>query len=215
MADKIELILAINEMANYLNKISRWYDSRQEPFGHIEGETQTSYIYEFYCYMKFVEELSIAGNHIKFNYSGKKGPSFPKGPAEKDGGWAKFEITDLNGNLFDVCAGVKIHTQIDNYTYGADISIQSPAPIPSLNDVFLIVDAKYKTKPTEELPIGQLREFRAVLQDLGFPKNIPASIKLTKTSFDEPTIVTNGQINANHIAYATQNKFKQIGNFHP
>ncbi len=215
MPTKSELISAIDGIASYLNQISHWYNTKSEPFGHIDNDSQPSYIYEFYCYVKFVSELSKTGNQIQFNKSGKKGPSFPKSPANKNSGWAKFEIIDNSGNIFDVCAGVNIHTKIKKYTYAADISIQSTAVIPFVKDVFLIVDAKYKTKPKEKLSISELREFRAVLKDLKFPKSLPSNIKATGITFNMPTIVTNGQVNKKHNPYSTKRHFKQVGNFVP
>jgi hypothetical protein len=210
-----ELIRAIDEMASYLNKVSRWYTPGNLPFGNLKNSKE-NYIYEFYCYVRFVEELSKVGNHIRFNHSGKKGPAFPKSPAEKISGWAKFEITDNSGTvLFDVCGGVNIHTKIDDYTYAADISIQTTKDIPFPKDVYLIVDAKYKENPDDELPISQLREFRAVLKDLKFPKIVPKSIILKGTTFNIPTIVTNGKKNKKNAPYASKYSFNQVEEFHP
>ncbi len=215
MPTKAELITAIDGMANYLNQVSQWYVIGAEPFGQIEADTEVSYVFEFYCYIRFVNELSIVGNRITFYNNGFMGNLFPKGPAEKNQGWAKFEIRDHHDQIiYDVCAGVMIHTGIPNYTYAADISIQDPVQIPHAHNTFLIVDAKFKTNPNHQIPIRQLREFKAVLIDLGFPKGNP-NATLLGTSFAISSIVTNGQTNAYHIQYSTVNGFNQIGNFHP
>jgi hypothetical protein len=214
MPTKIELISAIDGVASYLNQISHWYNSPAEPFGHYNEKSESSYIYEFYCYVKFVSELSKAGNRIQFNNFGRKGPSFPKSPANKDSGWAKFEII-TGDQIFDICAGVKIKTKIKKYSHAADISIQSNTEIPYPKDVFLIIDVKYKSNSKERLPLTQLQAFRAILKDLKFPKKIPPAIKMNGATFYIPTLVTNGKVNKKNIPYATKHHFIQVGNFVP
>jgi len=215
MPTRAELIVAISELADSLNQVSQWYNHGNEPFGHIENDTQTSYIFEFYCYIRYVNELANAGNRVTFNNTGALGSFFPKAPAEKNNGWAKFELKDRNDQvIYDVCAGVNIRNHVDNYTYAADISIQSPVQIPRAEDTFLIVDGKFKNDATESLPIGQLREFRAALIDLGFPK-APPNLILEGTPFERSSIVTNGQINEDQLNYSNAHHFNQIGNFNP
>lgn len=221
-----QLVRSIDGMAEYLNRISRWYNIGNEPFGHIKANTQTSYIYEFYCYVKFVEDLSRVGNIIEFDNTGAQGSFFPKAPAEKNLGWAKFVIRDDSGRIiYDVSGGVNIHHNgIPYYTYAADISIQLPNDVPFENHLLLVVDAKYidptpKANPRKVnphiLPIRQLREFHAVLTDYSLPKTIPANLILVGTSFPKPTIVTNGSIDVNHNHYAAHGRFIQQGGFHP
>ncbi|PKP21634.1 MAG: hypothetical protein CVU05_06320 [Bacteroidetes bacterium HGW-Bacteroidetes-21] len=227
MATRDELINSINSMSDYLNTISMWYTRpHSEPFGHIETSKQTSYIYEFYCYVRFVKDLSNVGNSIAFVCTGAKGNNFPMGPSEKNEGWAKFVIKDETDNIiYDVCGGVNIHSiKIPHYTYAADISIQIPCVVPYENDLMHIIDAKYidpipkpdsKKKDPHKLPIRQLREFRAVISDFKLPKICPTNLILNGTCFQELTIVTNGEIDPNHNNYALNFCFKQIDHFKP
>jgi len=213
---KRRLLEAIDDMADYLNKASRWYDNGQEPFGHIVSNSQESYIYEFYCYMRFIKDINSNGTRIIFNNRRSKDSLFPKAPAEKRLGWAKFDIINKDGViLYDVNGGTIIHhSEITNYSFAPDISIQKPGDDPNEDSVMHIVDAKYKTDTKEELHINQLREFKACIDDFKLPKEING-LEIENTCFKLSTIVTNGVINTRHNPYATENNFQQIGNFIP
>lgn len=212
---KRRLINSINSYSQHLNKVSKWYNRRSDSFGHIDSQTQKSYIYEFYCYIRYVKELHDAQNDIRIDISGAKGNLFPKGPGEYKEGWAKFKI--FNGSIieFVVLGGIKIHhSKISNYSFAPDISIHKQGNLLDENSVILFVDSKYKKKETDEIPIRQLREFKASMVDFNLPKSI-GNLKLTGTSFTKSSIVTNGQVDINHNAYASANNFEQIGNFKP
>lgn len=140
-----ELIDQINSFASSLYDVSKWKTS-SDPFGHIDPKTADNYVYEFYCYMRILEDLQT-------NYKVRFVPgtnTFPKKSADKKNGWSRFDLYDKNNGtlLFQVCAGTNIeHTAIANYTVAPDISFQtdnSPAE-PNENHVLMIFDSKYKT----------------------------------------------------------------------
>jgi len=210
---KDELLEAINKMAEFLNTVSRWYTSGS-PFGHIESKTRTDYIYEFYCYIRFIEELS-ENNSIRINIKGAQGNKFPKAPSIKSGGWAKFEVCDEKGDpLKDICAGVEIeHSTVTNYTFAPDISIQECVDYPTDKDVFLFVDAKFKEED-DCFSKDEIELFGARVKNFNLPKDIPG-INLNNTTFNSNTLVTNAGISDLHQALSREVNVKQVGKFQP
>ena len=215
MPTKNELIDAIGMMADHLKKTSRWQSKgADKPFGHINKDNQEDYIYEFYCYIRFVKELKEAGNHVAFDGLGANGNKFPLKPGNKSNGWAKFTIEDRQGDLYDICGGTKIFNCVDDYSFGADISIQDQEPVPKGEHVHIIIDAKYKSDDNDVLSISTLREFRAVLADFGFPKDVP-NLNWNNVTFKRSCLVTNGKKNTANENYCDVHEFDQIDRFVP
>ena len=213
-----ELLDAINQTADYLNKASRWYTYGQ-PFGHIDDNNEDDYIYEFYCLLKIAEAVLNSDNiTISLDTTGPKGTSFPQKPAEKENGWAKFIITDSKGIKYDLCGGIKVHhTLIKNYTAAPDISFQNSGTTnPNEQDVFMIMDSKFKTANNACFEISELREFSQIIQDLNaygqneLPFNLIAIL-----GFHNNALITNKSPNGFQRAYSDTNGFVQVGKFTP
>lgn len=213
-----ELIDNINSYATSLHEVSKWKNS-SDPFGHIDSKTEDNYVYEFYCYMRILDDLR-AKYEVRF-VPGTK--SFPKKPADKKNGWARFDLHDKqNGTLlFQVCAGTNVeHTIITNYTVAPDISFQmdnSPDE-PNENHLLMILDSKYKTGNSDEkkIDISTLREFANIVRDFDLNATKSSQIILDKlNSLTGNCLLSNGQTSKKHQPFCSHSKIKQVGKFIP
>ncbi len=214
-----ELIDHINTFAYSLYDVSKWKTS-SDPFGHIDSNTADNYVYEFYCYMRILEDLQT---HYKVRFvPGTK--TFPKKPADKKNGWARFDLYDKNNGtlLFQVCAGTRIeHTDISNYTAAPDISFQtdnSPDE-PNEKHVLMIFDSKYKTGKNsndKKIDISTLREFANIVGNLDLSATKSSQILLDKLQpLSGNCLISNGQVATNHSPFCIHSKIKQVGKFIP
>jgi len=210
---KIELLEAIEQSAEYLNRISKWHTTGK-PFGHIYNNPATDYLYEFYCYLTFIQELSEE-NIIKINVSGGMKNNFPRNPAPKRNGWAKFEAFNDEGEyICDICAGIIInHSQINNFSFGADISVQSPVIEPDEDDVFLIIEAKFKSEG-DSIQKNELELLASRKEIFNIP-GITNILNLHGSSFEKNSIVTNAQVSNHHAAFTRYKNIRQVGYFYP
>lgn len=209
----------LSKLRQSIEKLSKWEKS-QKAFGYIKTETEAKpqYIYEFFCAMSILEDLSK--NYLIKLQPGKKGYVFPKSPGNKKE-WARFLIKEKEGvqnTLFEVCLGIKIKiSSSPKTTVAADISIHYPEPTEDPDDthVILIMDAKYKEQNTESLDIGAIREFAQCARDMNTPKSSAIDkLKFHKlTKMNGNCLITNGQVLREHEQYCINNKIKQVGKF--
>lgn len=207
----------INNLRNAIQSLSRW-ESSGKAFGYIQtvSDDKDDYIYEFFCAMKVLEDLSH--NHTILLKRGIKGFVFPKKPGVKQM-WARFVAYDLTSSAeqFQICLGVKIKiTASPQTTFGSDISIQQAGTgeDPFDTDMLLIMDAKYKWKDDTVMDIGTIRQFAQCVNDMGVPK--PGAAILTFRShpeFNANCLFTNGEPDENHEQYCINRRLKQIGRF--
>ena len=212
-----DLIDSINSFATTLYDVSKW-NTTSDPFGQIDSKTADNYVYEFYCYMRILDDLQ-AHYDVRF-VPGTN--SFPKKPADKKNGWSRFDLYDkTNGKLlFQVCAGTNIeHSAIANYTAAPDISFQtgnSPEE-PNENNVLMIMDSKYKTgKNSDEkkIDISTLREFANIVRDFNLDVTKSSQIQLDQLkSLSGNCLLSNGQPATNHLPFCVHSKIKQVGIF--
>lgn len=168
-----DLLDEINLLADSLAKVSEWKNSK-DAFGHIIEETngiekiaKKDYIYEFYCYMKIIEDLSKKTNHtIKFIPGNM---IFPKSPANKLNRPYFILVVD-NIEIFQICSGTKIQSKIATAQKAPDISfqsIQSDDTLPSYKDVYAIYDAKYSdSNSNKSFQEGQMALFNKMIRFL-------------------------------------------------
>jgi len=204
------MLKKISEYGKLLVKTSMWHNSR-EPFGHIENATTD---YEFFCYLKLLENLSI-NYDIKFI---KGNGNFPQKPAKK-ANKPKFILLKKNTNfeIFQMCAGIKISAPQwgSDYTISPDISIQKPnaSDEPNQNDVVIIFDSKYRTNNINKINISILREFAKIIDELNIGNPSKNTLKFSGKfkKFCGNGIITNGL--SHQGKYAKQNKIIQVEKF--
>jgi hypothetical protein len=207
----------LTDLKNAIKSLTKW-ESSGKAFGYIESidKPSTNYIYEFYCAMRILEDLSEKQS-IQIE-AGTEGFVFPRKPGNK-GNWAKFLILkkETNEKLFQFCLGseIKISTS-HKTTFGADISLQkadSPND-PNESHVIWIMDAKYKKSKESKLDISTIREFAQCVSDMETPKDISPNLQLNKLSkLNYNCLLTNGECIPEHEQYCINNKLKQVGNF--
>jgi hypothetical protein len=213
-----ELIKHINSFSTSLYEVSKWRTT-SDPFGHIDSKTADNYIYEFYCYMRILEDLQ-ANYEVRF-VTGTN--SFPKKPANKSNGWARFDLHDKTNGilLFQVCAGTNVeHTAIANYTTAPDISFQThdSPDTPNENHLLMILDSKYKTGKADDkkIDIATLREFANIVNDFNLDAEKSSRILLNALqTISGNCLVSNGQTAVGHQPFCAHSRIKQVGKFVP
>lgn len=165
-----DLLNEINLLAESLANSSVWKNSK-DAFGHIviydNGEekiAENNYIYEFYCYMKILEDLSKKPNH-KIKFIGGNG-IFPKNPVPKSNR-PYFILEKDNVKIFQICSGTQIETKI-NTKKAPDISFQaihSDPNLPNYRDILAIYDAKYsESNSAKSFQEGQMTLFNRMIR---------------------------------------------------
>ncbi len=208
---KQELLDKIDEFAKDLQKVSSWPNTRN-PFGDV-GSGQDYYIFEFYCYVKVVHDLSI---HQKVKLvRGAKGYIFPKGPAKKNEGWARFDIYNLQGqHLYQVCSGTDIAlSKYPEVAFSPDISFQwaDATDEPTEADVVLIMDAKYKKSGID---FGILKEMAEIVRSMEVESASNIELQFDKLpELKANCILTNGEVSRKHEGYCRLRRIRQIGRF--
>ncbi|WKL48702.1 hypothetical protein Q1W71_02720 [Flavobacterium pectinovorum] len=191
-----DLLDEINLLADSLAKVSAWKNSK-DAFGHIIGEkkAQNNYIYEFYCYMKILEDLSKNPSH-KINFIIGNG-IFPRGPAPKSNR-PYFVLEKDNIKIFQICSGTQIETKVPNIEKAPDISFQamsSDPDLPNYEDILAIYDAKYSdSNSTKSFQEGQMSSFNKMIRFL--EQDQPNIIHLYYTNFNDfkgNCLITNKQ----------------------
>jgi len=183
-----DLLDKINSFADSLAKVSTWKNSK-DAFGNIieykngvEKVSQSDYIYEFYCYMKIIEDLNKKSNqNVKFI---KGNGIFPRKPViKKNRPYFILEVD--NKEIFQICSGTQIQTKLKNIKKAPDISFQSITSdddLPSYNDILAIYDAKYsESKKAISFQEGQMVLFNRMIRLLR--QENPTNIEIYYTDY--------------------------------
>jgi hypothetical protein len=212
-----ELTTKIKELSVRLESAGRWEKSKRSIGEVIKGNK--NYIYEFYCLITIISDLSV--NHkVEFVKGQGKDPyKFPKGSALKKNS-PKFLIKDKNNNVItQVCAGTRVESQYSSPKFHPDISFQKPTAgdKPEFNELIAIMDAKFKKDPNQKLPIdeihsftGQLRAFK--LDSLKRPHSL--NFHNLKPVFGN-SILTNGNSFEGDVRILVDGNLKEVSNFYP
>lgn len=196
-----DLLDSINGFAKTLAKVSVWKTSK-DIFGHLladkqknQKEAQSNYFYEFYCYLKIIDDLNNDKNHQIFFV--KNNGIFPKGPSKKTNR-PYFQLLDNNNNnaVYHIQSGTEIQTIIPDKTKSPDISFQKPTAdqnLPSYKDVDIVYDAKYsdgiKLKSFSE---SQMSDFNKMIRYLKTKKAKKIILPYTQYSdFEGNCLITN------------------------
>jgi len=165
MNDFINYIQSYSEL---LKKCSVWHNSEEiiaPVIGINDNESAAdNYIYEFYCYIKIVEDLRV-NYTIKFiEGEGIFKYKFPQAAALKRGK-PRFHALQNETLQFQICAGTKINCEIDSEENHPDISFQIPSASddPTQNELIFIMDAKYKENENSKLPKDEIYKFGQIV----------------------------------------------------
>jgi len=213
----------IKKLKIVVEKLTKW-ESSGKAFGHfnvlVEHATHlkgADRLYEFFCFMKILENLS-KNYKIILQPGTKSGKIFPVAPGNKKY-WVYFKAehnTDPT-NKYQICYGTKIKLRkAPKTSFAPDISIQKydSTEDPDETMVELIMDAKFKFKNTDTLPIIQLNDF---IQRVTALETINAdSISLQFSSLlglKGNCLLTNGNALNGHETYCKIYKIKQVEKF--
>lgn len=207
----------IKDYRDAIKDLSQWRGSK-EVFGYIDGDpgNKVDYIYEFYCGMCLLKDLSKQHRIVAHKRNGKI--VFPKKPGAK-ANYSYFKIYDKGGAklLNQFCFGTKIFISGSPSTnFSSDLSIQkdNASDIPSDKDVVIILDAKYSTDKDSKLSVSTIREFAQCRSDMGTPKNSYNQLIFTDyNDLNSNCLITNCHTAEKHKQYCMNNKIKQIGKF--
>lgn len=138
---------AIKKYCELLSKAAKWHNSGEQIL-EIESvknsDKKKEYIYELYCFLRVIDDLS-ASFSIEITNTGMK-PVFPKAPASKKN-YPYFLVKDkVSGqHVFEICTSIDIKG-LANETSAPDISFLLPTNnfTPGYKDVIMLFDAKFK-----------------------------------------------------------------------
>lgn len=216
-----DLIDSINNFSSSLAKVSTWSSSK-DAFGHLleikasgRKVAQDNYFYEFYCYLKVLNDLNDhPDNEIIFE---KKNGIFPRGPANKTNR-PFFVLKNKSIEIYHIHSGTNIKTKIKGKTKAPDISFQSPdadPDLPTYNEVDIIYDAKYsdgsKSKSFSE---SQMSDFNKMIRYL---KTKKAKRKVLPykayTDFVGNCLLTNKKSYSNNIGELKKERITVVEDF--
>ncbi len=215
----------LSNLKKATEKLTKW-ESSGKAFGHyqvIEGKATTSdcadRLYEFWCLMKLIEDLSVNYN-ITIISEKLAGKIFPQSPANKKG-WSYFKIESKSDpkNKYQICYGTNIKLSYAPKTSIApDISIQkhnSPDD-PNEKHVELILDAKFKYQKSGKLNVDQIHAFIQRVNALRTKKGnkIPLHFTFLK-DLKSNCLLTNGEGLVDQNDYCIVNNIKQVIQFDP
>jgi len=211
---KDQLISEINAFAKAIGNISTW-DGTGDVFGHLSTQDEDDYIYEFYCYIALLHDLNESQT-VNFIVGHKNG-LFPKKPALKKNGWARFDVEDVNNKYkYQACSGTTIKLSTSKTTISPDISFQSAdaSDDPDENDIVLVLDSKF-TSRKGKIDIATIREFVTIINDL----EVTTGKDDLRLAFDKLSdlkancLISNGSVAKDHSDYCSQRNIRQIGKF--
>ncbi len=217
-----DLLDSINGFANTLAKVSKWHTSK-DAFGHLledkkkdQKEAPSNYFYEFYCYMKVIDDLSKDIHHqIIFK---KNNGIFPRKPSKKTGR-PYFQLLDnYNNEIYHIQSGTKIETIVPGKTKAPDISFQKPnadPDLPSYNEVDILYDAKYsESNKLNSFSESQMSDFNKMIRYLKTTKAKKISLPFTQYSaFKGNCLLTNKKSYTNKKKELKKEKMMVIEDF--
>jgi hypothetical protein len=204
-------------------KLTKW-ETSGKAFGHyqvIEAKATTKdgadSIYEFWCLMKILDDLRV-NYKITLIPGIPVGKIFPQAPSLKKG-WPyfKIELSSDPTNKYQVCYGTKIKLSLaPKTTIAPDISVQKhdASDDPDESMVELIMDAKFKYRNTDTLPIEQIHAFMQRVNALQTQNANVLPLKFSVfTNIKSNCLLTNGQALADQEEYCILNNIKQVEQF--
>lgn len=206
----------IKKYARALSSAATWHGSKSA-LG-ILSTSENSYLYEFYCYLRVVQDL-MANNKVVYRQGGKKGKEheWPKAAALKKNA-PRFEVfTEKTGKkLFEVCGGTAVKGK-HSIELNPDISFQVPdcGDKPTYEDLYLVVDAKFKKNSTDRLPLDEVNTFVSQVNlNLGLKGKRVKNLHFAEFEFlKKNTLLTNGNPHNDDDGLEKEAGIKQVYHF--
>lgn len=163
-----KLIDKVNEYRDNLEKASKWHNS-QKSIDPVElkdqnkgDKNESSYVYEFYCYISIVYDLMTNYDLTFVLGEGKYEYKFPQAAAPKKGK-PRFDAYNKRTKKkeLQICAGTLIIGKYGSEKNHPDISLQlgDASDEPTSADVIIMLDAKYQDKFDSKLNKTQVESF--------------------------------------------------------
>lgn len=213
----------LNAYSSLLKTGSVWLGS-DEILAPVTGTNsskiaESNYVYEFYCYISLIIDLSD-NYHIKFvEGKGKFRYKFPQAASSKKDK-PKFEAYEGGKGVFQICAGTNVSCPIASEDNNPDISFQyfDASDDPDQDDLIIIMDAKYKEDDDADLPKTEVYKFGLIV-DLFELKSSPSiTIKFNRfKNLVGNCLLTNGQSysDVTDVALLKKYNIKEVENFAP
>lgn len=211
-------------MKKATEKLTKW-ESSGKAFGHYQvieskatSKAGADRIYEFWCLLKILDDLRINYNILCVPDSRVDKKIFPQAPAPKRG-FAYFKIEhkiDTN-NKYQVCYGTEIKLSLaPKTTIAPDISVQrhDSTDDPDEKMVELIMDAKFKSRNTDTLPIEQIHAFMQRVNALQTQNASTIPLQFSAlTALKSNCLLTNAQALMDQKNYCALYGVKQVEKF--
>lgn len=199
----------IKKYAELLSKASKWSSSGEQILNiesMTEGDNKKEYIYEFYCFLRIIEDLRHSFDIEMVNIG--KNKVFPKAPASKKN-YPFFIVKDKNsGNkLFEICTSIDI-IGLAGETSAPDISFlhSNGKTVPSYEDVFMLFDAKYKHDLSTNVHESEFQKVASMVINL----DTKDASKNTTVLFNELVKFLGNCLITNSSAYKTNAKHHEL-----
>jgi hypothetical protein len=206
----IQTVLAqVTDYANALESAAIWHNSK-ESIDRVKHKLKISngddYIYEFYCYVRVLSDLTHNYTVRFVPGTGKNRMNFPQGPSNKKGR-PLFILQDKTTGepLYQVCSGTNIMTMFPPMTAAPDISFQKhdASDNPTYNDVVLLFDAKYNRAGSAKVKVsqGQLGEVTNMITHLQLATTPSVVLNFVSLAgFIRNCLLTNGNAHSDNKA---------------
>jgi hypothetical protein len=206
-----EYLKKINTIGKHLKSCSSWRNSKKS-ISYLKDITEKDkdYVYEFYCYLSILKDLSNNYGIVYVSGKGADKHAFPRNPANKEG-IPFFYITNKSDpkERYQVCAGTYIQSKIKTFN-APDISFQAGSASlidPIYKDLNMIFDSKRKRAGSKNPKIskGQYAYFAHMIKEFGLAKDPKFSMQFSDLKeFNGNCLITNsraysGEINANEF----------------
>ncbi len=219
-----ELLGKINEYVKKLAEASVWHESRKSiPFiRELDEDTSQFYIYEFYCYIRIVEDLKNVKEY-QLEYIPGKGDflhKFPKAPANKKGKPRFHVFNKKNGELIcQVCAGTKVKGCIGRENFYPDISFQNgkdkKEEDPDYTHLIMIHDAKFQQKTGSTLRRDEMIKFAQIVFIYDLHKGRSINVKFNQLKgLEGNCLLTNVKGNEDSVEYLESVGIKEVVEFY-
>lgn len=212
----------IQQYASLLKKCSIWQNSAEilaPVIGSQSSNVANDYIYEFYCYLCIIVDLSVNYEISFIEGNGTFKFAFPKKAAIKKGK-PRFHASNHGKLCFQVCAGTLIRSPYPIENNHPDISFQvaSASEDPDQNDLIMIMDAKFSEHPTSKLPKDEVYSFQSIVDlfDLRGARKLQIEFDEYK-DLDGNCLLTNARSHSDttNIALLQKWSIKEVENFYP
>lgn len=207
----------IKAISKHLTYCAQWKESKSS-ISKIYNKTNSDkdYIYEFFCYLAILDNLSLSYDLEFIPGKGEKEFVFPKSPANKSD-YPYFVIIDRSSKdvINQVCSGTFVVSIGTNKKRAPDISFQKPNAdrnSPTYKEIDFAFDAKRKRDPSaKKLSKGQYSYFTNMISELDLRKPVTTYLTFTKfPSLHGNCLITNLEGNSKDSDLNIHHNIKEV-----